>query len=1075
MIRFATPVPVSRSAGRALLAASTTLLTTAALAVAGGPASAAPLDPTGGLGFDFGPPTSPVADGYLQVANTMVYAPGRGYGLDQVTSSRDRGTADPLLRDFTNGAGYAFLVDLPDGDYHVTVHSGDAIASNRTDVAVEGVDLGQIFSPTGDYGTVEAVVAVADGQLTVQVGRDGRLNAIEVVSVAAPTGLRVAGTTLVPEASVELAWDPVPGTAGYAVYRGESVESLARIAGTTEPGYLDQAVDLGFGYTYAVTMETPAGVESRASDPVTVVLRDESVEPPAMPGRFQLVATTTESVRLTWRPAEGAVAYYLQRAAAPEGPFTTVATLTGTGYTDAEAVPNIRHRYRVYAVGLGGLSAPSPVVTSPITVVPLRQQERIDRGLLAVPTGDGVLVSWRLLGTDPPDIRFRLYRDGAAVTGAINATSHLDAGGSAGSSYQVAPVVNGREGNRSAAARPWSQAHLDIPLQRPAGGTTPTGEEYVYHANDASAADLDGDGAYDLVLKWQPSNAKDNSQAGYTGETILDGLKLDGTRLWRIHMGRNIRSGAHYTQFLVYDLDGDGRAEVVAKTADGTVDSQGTAIGDPAADHRNAEGYVLAGPEYLTVLDGLTGAALATTDYHPPRGTVCDWGDCFGNRVDRFLAGVAYLDGERPSLVMTRGYYTRTVLTAYDWRDGQLHQRWVFDSDLAGSQYEEQGNHQLSVADVDVDGRDEIVYGALTVDHDGSPLHSTNLFHGDALHVGDLDPARPGLEVFGVHERTEVDCGYELHDAATGEVRWCVFTGRDTGRGAAGDIDPRFAGAEAWAVDGEFNSPTGGLHAVDGELISTSIPAANHLVWWDGDLLREIVDHDWQGEPAGVGYIGEWDWQAAQTDRLLTAEGTLSNNGTKGNPSLQADLLGDWREEVLWRTEDSSALRLYATPYPTGHRFPALMHDPVYRLGIAWQNVAYNQPPHTSYFLGDGMAPAPLPRLRTGELLPAAMRLAPPVWPAGGPGTPDVLANITLPAGRQASEVAVGTVRMVVDGALVETESVRAVSGHRLLVTFDGGELASRLDGYAGELAVTVTGHLTSGETFTATDLVRLR
>lgn len=1072
MTRFAHPSP--RPPGRTLLAAATALVTAAALGVAGTPASAAPLDPAGGLGFDFGTPTSPVAEGYLQVANTMVYDSALGYGLDRVTSSRDRGTADPLLRDFTNGNGYAFLVDLPDGDYHVTVHSGDAIASNRTDVAVEGVNLGQIFSAIGSYGTAEAVVTVADGQLTVEAGRDGRLNAIEVLPVSAPAGLRVTATTLVPDASVALAWDPVPAAAGYTVYRGESAESLTRIAETSQPSYLDDAVHLGLGYTYAVTMRTAIGVESARSDPVTVVLRDESVEPPATPGQFRLTATTTESVSLAWEAADGAVAYYLQRGIDAGGPFATVATLTDTSYTDTGAVPSTRYHYRLSAVSLGGLSEPSAVVTSPITVVAPRQQERIDRGLLAVPTADGVLVSWRLLGTDPADLTFRLYRDGVAVT-ATAATNYLDPAGDAGSSYQVAPVVAGREGERSAPVQPWSQAYLDIPLQPPAGGTTPVGEEYVYHANDASAADLDGDGAYDLVLKWQPSNAKDNSQAGYTGETILEGLKLDGTRLWRIHMGRNIRSGAHYTQFLVYDLDGDGRAEVVAKTADGTIDGEGTVIGDPAADYRNTDGYVLDGPEFLTVFDGLTGAALATTGYHPPRGTVSDWGDDYGNRVDRFLAGVAYLDGERPSFVMARGYYTRTVLAAYDWRDGELTQRWVFDSDLAGSQYEGQGNHQLSVADVDADGRDEIIYGALTVDHDGGPLYTTGLFHGDALHVTDLDPAHPGLEIFSVHEPSNGPCGYEVHAAATGEVRWCVQTGRDTGRGAAGDIDPTSPGAEAWAVDGDFNSPTGGLHAVDGELISTSIPAANHLVWWDGDLLREILDHDWAGEPAGVGYIGEWDWQAQQTDRLLTAEGTLSNNGTKGNPSLQADLLGDWREEVLWRTEDSTALRLYATPYPSEHRFPALMHDPLYRLGIAWQNVGYNQPPHTSYFLGAGMAPAPQPYLRTGALAAAGLRLAPPVWPVGTPATPDVLATITVPAGTAASEVATGTVRMIVDGALIETEAVRAVARDRLLVSFDGGELAGRLGDYTGELAVTVTGHLTSGATFTGTDTIRLR
>jgi fibronectin type 3 domain-containing protein len=1058
-------------ASRAVAAASTALLV---LILAATPAGAAPLDPTGGLGFDFGSATSPVADGYLQVANTMVYEPARGYGLDRQTTFRDRGTPDPLLRDFTNGAGYAFLVDLPAGDYHVTVYSGDAIASNRTDVSIEGINLGQIFSAAGTFGTASRVVTVADGQLTVAVSRDGRINGIEVMPVFAPAGLRVTGTALAPAASVTLAWDAVAGAARYVVYRGESPDTLVRIAETTGTGYVDEAVMLGFSYTYAVTMVTGTGVESARSAPVTADLWDASLPAPATPAGFGLLATTTESVGLTWREVGGAVAYYLQRATSAGGPFTTIATVTGTAYTDAAILPSRHYFYRLYAVDLGGLSDPSPVVGSPVTVSAPRQLERIDRAVLAIQTSDGVLVSWRLLGTDPPDIAFRLYRDGVAITGAVTATNHLDPAGAPDSSYQVAPVVDGREGARSAGVAPWAESYLDIPLHRPAGGTTPVGEQYVYHANDASAADLDGDGGYDLVLKWEPSNAKDNSQAGYTGGTILAGLKLDGTRLWQIHMGRNIRAGAHYTQFMVYDLDGDGRAELVAKTADGTVDGTGTVIGDPAADHRNADGYVLAGPEFLTVFDGLTGAALSTVDYHPPRGTVCDWGDCFGNRVDRFLAGIAYLDGERPSVVTARGYYTRTVLAAYDWRDGELSQRWVFDSDLAGSQYEEQGNHQLSVADVDSDGFDEIVYGSLTVDHDGSPLHSTGLYHGDALHVSDLDPTRPGLEVFGVHERTDAECGYELHDAATGEVRWCVFTGRDTGRGAAADIDPRHPGAEAWAVGGEFNSPTGGLHTAGGELISTSIPGANHLVWWDGDLLREILDHDWQ-EPAGVGYIGEWDWQAAQTVRLLTAEGTLSGNGTKGNPSLQADLLGDWREEVLWRTEDSSALRMYATPYPTGHRFPALMHDPVYRLGVAWQNVGYNQPPHTSYFLGDGMAPAPRPNIRTGAELAASVRVVPGVWPAGQPEAAPVLAMLDLPAGRPASTVATGTVGILVDGEWVAPASVRSAAGERLLVSFDGGDLAGRLGGYGGRVEVTVAGHFTDGTRFSATDTIRLR
>jgi fibronectin type 3 domain-containing protein len=1054
------------------VAASTALVMTATMAgAAASPASAAPLDPSGGLGFDFGCATSPVADGYLQVANTMVYDAERGYGLSVATDCRDRG-GDDLLADFTNASAYSFLADVPDGDYHVTVYSGDAIASNRTTVVVEGVNLGEIFSQTGQYGSVAAVVTVSDGQLDVAVGNNGRINAIEMVPVSPPSGLHVVDTTLVPEASVELAWDPVPDAAGYVVYRGESVDDLSSIDETTEPSYLDDAVDLGFSYAYAVATLTDTGVESTPSEPVTVALRDESQSPPDPPGRFRLAATTTASVTLTWQKVHDAVGYYLQRGTSPDGPFATIATVTGTTYTD-EAVPSRNYYYRLYAVGLGGLSEPAPVVTSPVTAVALRQMEQLDRGLLAVPTDDGVLVSWRMLGSDPPDVRFRLYRDGTALTPAAEATSYLDSAGDAESSYQVAVVVDGQEGPPSDSVQPWPDAYLDIPLQRPDGGATPAGEEYEYQANDASAADLDGDGQYDLVLQWEPSNSKDNSQGGYTGETILDGLTLDGTLLWRIHMGHNIRAGAHYTQFMVYDLDGDGRAEVMAKTADGSVDGQGAVVGDPEADYRNGAGYILDGPEFLTVFDGLTGAALTTVDYHPPRGNVADWGDDYGNRVDRFLAGIAYLDGERPSVVMARGYYTRTVLAAYDWRDGQLTQRWVFDTDLAGSQYEGQGNHQLSVSDVDADGRDEIVYGALTVDDDGTVLYSTNLFHGDALHVSDLDPSRPGLEVFSVHEPSGADCGYELHDAATGEILWCVFTGMDTGRGAAGDIDPRYPGAEAWAVDGAFNSPTGGLHAADGELIATSIPGANHLVWWDDDLLREILDHDWE-EPLGVGTIEKWDWENEQEIRLLTAEGTLSNNGTKGNPSLQADLLGDWREEVLWRTEDSGALRLYATPYPTVHRLPTLMHDPVYRLGVAWQNVAYNQPPHTSYFLGAGMALPPQPHLRTGAVVSASLQLLPPIWGGGGSTVPDVLATITLPAGHDATAVAMGTVRVVVDGELIEADDVRMAASNRVLATFDGGQIVERLADYTGSVEVIVTGHYTDGRSFTGTDTVRL-
>ncbi len=585
-----------------------------------------------------------------------------------------------------------------------------------------------------------------------------------------------------------------------------------------------------------------------------------------------------------------------------------------------------------------------------------RPAEKLDRGLVAVPTGDGVLVSWRLLPQDPRDLAYHVYRDGRRVTSqpVSTRTNVVDPGGTPGARYELCAVVDGRERGVLGRTTAWAEGHLDIPIDRPAGGTTPNGVAYTYDANDASVGDLDGDGRYEIVLKWNPTNAKDNSQSGYTGEVFLDAYELTGERLWRIELGRNIRAGAHYTQFLVYDVDGDGRAEVVAKTADGSTDGAGVVIGDANADYRNESGYVLAGPEFLTVFDGRTGRAQATIPYEPPRGNVCDWGDCYGNRVDRFLAAVAYLDGRHPSFVMARGYYTRTVLVAYDWRDGRLTRRWTFDSNQPGNEgYVAQGNHNLSVGDVDGDGRDEIVYGAMAVDDDGTGLYNTGLGHGDAMHLGDLDPTRPGLEVFQVHEHTDAAYGIEFRDADSGEAVWGVFTGRDTGRGLTGDVDPAHPGEEAWASAGGV----GGIFTAQGQLISPSLPRANFAIWWDGDLGREILDHEYDAAlGAGVPWIGKWDPATLTTPHLLDAEGTLSDNGTKGTPALQADLLGDWREEVLWRTDDSTALRLFATPYPTTHRIPALMSDPVYRLGIAWQNVAYNQPPHPSFFLGYGMA-----------------------------------------------------------------------------------------------------------------------
>lgn len=595
-----------------------------------------------------------------------------------------------------------------------------------------------------------------------------------------------------------------------------------------------------------------------------------------------------------------------------------------------------------------------------------RQMERIGRGLVAMKADAGVYVGWRLLGTEPEDIGFHLYRDGVRVNSEpiTTSTNYMDTEGQPDSKYTVRAVVGGVEQPPSETVGVWDTNYTTIPLQKPEGGISPDGVAYTYSANDASVGDVDGDGEYEIILKWDPSNSHDNAHSGYTGNVYLDAYKLDGRFLWRIDLGRNIRAGAHYTQFLVYDLDGDGKAEIACKTADGTIDGEGNVIGDPEADYRNERGFILEGPEYLTVFGGETGRALATTFYEPPRGNVADWGDSKGNRVDRFLACVAYLDGERPSLVMCRGYYTRAVLAAYNWRGGELTKVWTFDSHEPGNEgYAGQGNHSVAVADVDEDGKDEIIYGSCVIDHDGTGLYTTGLGHGDAMHVSSLNPNRQGLEVFQVHENPS-EHGIEVHDARTGEILWGLPSASDIGRGMAADIDPRYDGAEVWASD---NWKTGGfgLHSVSGEKISDRTPQSfNFAIWWDGDLLRELLDHDFDpGTGIGVGRIDKWDYMNERLVNLITFEGTRSNNWTKGNPCLQADLFGDWREEVIWRTEDSTALRIYSTADVTEHRIHTLMHDPVYRLSVAWQNVAYNQPPHPSFFLGHGMKQPPKPSI----------------------------------------------------------------------------------------------------------------
>ncbi len=642
--------------------------------------------------------------------------------------------------------------------------------------------------------------------------------------------------------------------------------------------------------------------------------------------------------------------------------------------------------HKLYA--LAALLATAPACTE-AQAQDARQMEKLSRGVVVVPAkevdgrSNGNFISWRLLGTDSPNTVFDVLRDGTAITRNLaGKTNYADLGGSSTNKYSIVTKVNGEPVDTSEAVSPWAELYTTLRLDRPDGGTTPDNVDYTYSPNDCSVGDVDGDGEYEIFVKWDPSNSQDNAHNGYTGNVIIDCYKLDGTKLWRVDLGPNIRAGAHYTQFLVYDFDGDGRAEMICKTAPGSTDSRNYFVSAAATDqtlrdhvdnykdYRGSDGRVSRGPEYLTVFNGLTGEAIHTVYYNPNRRRTlgeasdgyADWGDTWGNRGDRHLACVAWLDGPegRPSAVMCRGYYAQAYLWAVGFDGKELTTKWLHAStsqtkvtvtnadgtshdysyskntraDNGGSKTAYgNGNHNISVADVDGDGRDEIIYGACAIDDDGRLLYATGYGHGDAIHVSDLIPSRPGLEVFDVHEG---ETGWDLHDAATGEILRSWKGGGDNGRGMAADIDAQNDGFEFWsASDATVRSCTSGAS------LGANGPSTNFRAYWDGDLQDELLDG---------GKMDKWN-----TGRIYPLEGKNFNdlgascNGTKATPNLLADIIGDWREEVVLHTDTS--LVIVTSNVETDYRVPTLMHNHVYRMGVAWQNVAYNQPPHLGYYL----------------------------------------------------------------------------------------------------------------------------
>lgn len=622
---------------------------------------------------------------------------------------------------------------------------------------------------------------------------------------------------------------------------------------------------------------------------------------------------------------------------------------------------------------------------------PASQMEKLDRGVVSIPAADGQgrFVSWRFFGTDPDNTTFDLQRgEDVIARNIIDRTSYKDTNGMGFSEYRVITKVKGIPVDTSDVALTFDNFYKQLPLDRPAEGKTPSGESYTYSPNDCSAADVDGDGQYEIILKWDPSNSKDNSHSGYTGNVLIDCYKLDGTKMWRVDLGKNIRAGAHYTQFQVFDYDGDGKAEMICKTAPGSMDNNHKYVNQVAddtaikgannnADHRNSSGKITGGQEYLTVFDAVTGEAVHTVFYNPNRafglGGAPAWGDWgypgkvdkdYANRGQRYLACTAYLDGPdaNPSVVMVRGYYTKAYLWAVDYKDKKLVTRWLHASvsegkveltDAQGNKTSKtytkntradnkgsktaygNGNHNMTLADVDGDGRDEIIWGSCAVDDNGELLYATGYGHGDAIHMGDIVPENPGLEVFQVHEGSPY--GHDVHDAATGKILYYQDGGGDNGRGMCADVDAEHRGWEFWS------SNFGNIYTADGYKSFGNKPSpTNARLYWDGDIQDELYDDK---------RIEKWNGKG--TTRLETLYNYCSSqdcNSTKHSPNLIADLFGDWREElVLWDSSNGANLNIFTTNIPTDVRLATLMHDHTYRMAVAWQNNAYNQPPHVGY------------------------------------------------------------------------------------------------------------------------------
>ncbi|SCP98236.1 rhamnogalacturonan lyase family protein [Anaerobium acetethylicum] len=992
--------------------------------------------------------SNPTMPGWNQVTCTQAYTAEAGYGwLKAPGNGRSRAgntnAASSLMADdFCLGAG-TFAVDLPNGDYEIKIYAGDLLAGTSTikpSYTAEGVAIGTL-SVKQSIATLTAKVRVTDGQLTLGVGgTNAYINGMEITPLLlAPSNLSYSELDFTDtNATFLINFNGIDEAVSYKVYQKGSTDTAYTAVKTIEAAKADELdsramiADIGETFEYYVTAVTGDGTESASSNIVKVTTLDENAAPPAAPENLHCISAAEADIQIGWDAVDGGAYYNIYRSAKAEGDkaftgFVKAGTAKGTSFTDTywDLDTNIHYYYKVEAVGKGGPGEKTAALETPVTeTLSAQKAESLsDRALVAVDlAGDkgaeinvttkdaedneltkGVYLSWRLFENDPEDVTFTVYRNDQVIASDMTVTNCVDEGGAAGDVYKVVGSSDAGLGLSVTATETWENYYAEFQLVKPEDQTMPDASICTYTANDMSVGDLDGDGKYELLVKWMPSNSQDNSKGGYTGTTIIDAYDINGATgaaelLWRIDLGVNIRSGAHYTQFQVWDFDGDGKAELMCKTADGSTTYQNAGgsltetghvgacsasalpvnVVSTANDYRISTGYVLSGPEYLTVFDGETGKILDTAAYVPERGSVSAWGDAYGNRVDRFLSAVAYTDGETPSAVFCRGYYSRMCLTSYkfvdtnaDGKGDKLQVEWKFDTnDYPEEEYgltEEQGNHAINVQDLDGDGKDEIIYGGVVVDHDGVLKYTTELGHGDAMHVSDWIPSNDGLEIFSVHEHSNAAYQVEVHDAETGKILAGYFTGIDTGRGVMADVNPYYEGGEFWS-NAAWNGTDGGMYTglstLDNMMkISDSTPSINFSLFWDGDLLSELQDHTFNQAayvPVSTN-ITNWNFETGESEILLESTEIFTSNGTKGNMGLVADVLGDWREEIIARTSaDASKIRIYTSTIETDYSIPCLMEDHAYRLGVAWQNVGYNQPTNLSYLLSEGLVTAKL-------------------------------------------------------------------------------------------------------------------